>query len=78
MHLTYGIVTTNMFIMPLPGLADWFAFLERVFHHVKSHLRQWDQWRALHGMHGSEIDLRHLLGPLGMFGPMAGTSWIHS
>ena len=24
------------------------------------------------------VIIRHLLGPLSMFGPMAGTSWTHS
>ena len=26
----------------------------------------------------SDSDVRYLLGPLGMFGPMAGTSWTHN
>ena len=36
---------------------------------------------VLHGRHGSEIDPsggETSLGPLSMFGPMAGTSWTHS
>ena len=24
------------------------------------------------------VDVRHILGPLGMSGPMGGTSWTHS
>ena len=30
------------------------------------------------GLKFTPVIVRHLLGPLSMFGPMAGTSWTHS
>ena len=59
------------FTEPLPGLADWSAFLEQ--DHVNSLLRKQDPRWELHGGHeskihssGSEIFLDHL----SMFGPI--------
>ena len=66
LHWAYSILLAQLmatlvhytYIVPLPGLVDWSAFLERVFDPVNSWLRQWDPWRALHGRHGCEIHPR--------------------
>ena len=48
---------------------------------VKSRLRQWGTWRALHGRHRSEMDpsgSETCLRPSRHVRPMTGASWIHS
>ena len=63
-HLAYSILLAQLIAtlihypctVALPGLADWSAFLERVFaNHVKLLLRQWGPWRVLDGRYGSDI-----------------------
>ena len=70
------------YVVPLPGLVDWSAFLDQIFPTLKIH----DLDIGTHGgryMEGMGLKFtlvigRRLLCHLSMFGPMAGTFEVHN